>query len=140
MIEFDTDQEMEQNEVNLTPLIDVLFIMLIFFLLTSIFVQKGLNLTLPKTKSAEQRRPGIMEILVTHDNEILFGGEVVAEKDITSRLQILSRPANRPESIVLKSDADARFGLFIKVMDAARSVGLTNLVIATELAQEGDAL
>ncbi len=97
--------------------------------------QKGLNLTLPKTSTAEKRPDKSLEITVTDDKRILFDGKQIAESDVEDRLREEKQKTEgeKADNILLKADVEAPFGLFVKVMDTARKVGLTNLVIATKL-------
>lgn len=135
MIRFSQQKPRSIGDVNLTPMIDIVFNLLIFFLIVAVISQKGLNLTLPKTSTAEQRPPHSLEIVVTADSRVLFDGEEVAPAGIEARLRALREMAEgeRADNILLKADEQAPFGLFVTVMDMARKVGLTNLVIATEM-------
>jgi biopolymer transport protein ExbD len=135
MIKFSQQQSNTPGDVNLTPMIDIIFNLLIFFLIVAVISQKGLNLTLPKTSTAEKRPDKSLEITVTDDKRILFDGKQIAEADVEDRLREEKQKAEgeKADNILLKADVEAPFGLFVKVMDTARKVGLTNLVIATKL-------
>ena len=135
MIKFSQQSSNTPGDVNLTPMIDIIFNLLIFFLIVAVISQKGLNLTLPKTSTAEKRPDKSLEITVTDDKRILFDGKQIAEADVEDRLREEKQKAEggRADNILLKADIEAPFGLFVKVMDTARKVGLTNLVIATKL-------
>ena len=106
----------------------------------AVISQKGLNLTLPKTSTAEKRPDKGLEITVTDDKRILFDGKQIAETDVEDRLREEKQKAEgeKADNILLKADIEAPFGLFVKVMDTARKVGLTNLVIATKLKPDGE--
>ena len=138
MIDFNTSKKKRSTEVNLTPMIDIIFNLLIFFLITAVISQKGLNLKLPESSTAEKRPKKSLEITVTKDEAILFDGKEVSKSDVE---KVLREEKNRPasqkaDSIVLKSDAKAPFGIFVSIMDVARKLGLKNLVIATEMPKE----
>ncbi|MFW5740807.1 MAG: ExbD/TolR family protein [Myxococcota bacterium] len=135
MIKFSQQKPAGIGDVNLTPMIDIIFNLLIFFLIVAVISQKGLNLALPETSTAEKRPPKSLEITVTKDRRILFDGTAVAEDSLDSRLRAEKQKAEaeRAQNIVLKADKDAPFGTFVLVMDTARKVGLKNLVIATKL-------
>lgn len=135
MIKFSQQKGNKPGDVNLTPMIDIIFNLLIFFLIVAVISQKGLNLTLPKTSTAEKRPDKSLEITVTGDERILFDGKEIGEADVEPRLREEQAKAvgDKAENILLKADVDAPFGLFVMVMDTARKVGLTNLVIATKL-------
>lgn len=123
------------GDVNLTPMIDIIFNLLIFFLIVAVVSQKGLNLSLPRSSTAEKRPKNSLEITVTQDERVLFDGAVVPPAEIEARLRQArdGTQGERPENVILKADARAPFGMFVTVMDAARKVGLSNLVIATKL-------
>ncbi len=135
MIQFTQQNKKSPSDVNLTPMIDIIFNLLIFFLIVAVISQKGLNISLPKTTTAEKRPDKSIEISLTKDKSILFNGAKVMETDLEARLL---EEKNKPEqdkadSIILKADQDAPFGMFVIVMDTARKIGLKNLVIATKL-------
>ena len=135
MIKFTQQKSAPSGDVNLTPMIDIIFNLLIFFLIVAVISQKGLNITLPKTSTAEKRPDKSLEISVTKEKTYLFNGDVVAEAEIETRLLEEKNKAEdeKADNIILKADQDAPFGMFVTVMDTARKIGLTNLVIATKL-------
>jgi biopolymer transport protein ExbD len=138
MIEFSQRKRSSAGDPNLTPMIDIVFNLLIFFLIVAVLSQKGLDLTLPKTSTAEKRPDKSLEIMVTADSRILFDGEEIPESAVADRLRAERAEATgeKAEKILLKADVEAPFGKFVTVMDTAREVGITNLVIATELEAE----
>jgi biopolymer transport protein ExbD len=138
MIRFSQQKPKSIGDVNLTPMIDIIFNLLIFFLIIAVISQKGLNLTLPRTSTAEKRPDKSLEIMVTGDKRILFNGEEVARADVEDllRAEKSRSQGERADTILLKADVDAPFGMFVLVMDSARKVGLKNLVIATKLKPE----
>ncbi|MFO7735320.1 MAG: biopolymer transporter ExbD [bacterium] len=140
MIDFKDVQKNKASEVNITPMIDIIFNLLIFFLITAVISQKGMNLKLPESSTAEKRSDESLEITVTKDEDIIFNGEKIEKSDVK---RLLLEEKNRDSSekasgIVLKSDAEAPFGMFVYVMDVARGLGLENLVIATEIPREDE--
>lgn len=128
------------REVNLTPMIDIIFNLLIFFLITAVISQKGLNIKLPNAETAEKRPQKTLEITVTADNLITFNGNVVKKEGV---FEMLKAEKERPDTekhdvITLKADEKAHFGLFIFVMDTARKLGFENLAIAAERKLENE--
>ena len=138
MIQFSQQHRAGVGDVNLTPMIDIIFNLLIFFLIVAVVSQKGLNLDLPDTKSADKRPKRSIEVMVTRDARILFDGQVVPEERIEALLRAEKPRTIGPgaRTILLKADEEAPFGKFVMIMDTARSIGLTNLVIATKLKPE----
>ena len=136
MIEFSQQRRRgPTGDVNLTPMIDIIFNLLIFFLIVAVVSQRGLNLTLPSSSTAEKRPKQSLEIMVTQDGRILFDGAVVRASELEARLRQEKQrlQGEAAESIILKADERAPFGQFVTVMDTARRVGLSNLVIATKV-------
>lgn len=138
MIRFRSARKKRSTDVNLTPMIDIIFNLLIFFLITAVVSQKGLSLELPKTSTAEKRPKKTLEITVNKEREILFNGSKVLKDDVERLLRAEKKRigTDKFDNILLKADKDAPFGLFIVIMDTARKVGLKNLVIATEVKKE----
>ncbi|MFA5625732.1 MAG: biopolymer transporter ExbD [Bradymonadales bacterium] len=134
MIKFKQQQKSRklQAEVNLTPMIDIIFNLLIFFLIVAVVSQKGINLELPETETAEKRPQKSIEIMVSADKRIVIQGEVIAPEKLEAKLNAIKHNAGPEQNLILKADAKSEFGLFVTVMDSARKVGLRNLVIATE--------
>lgn len=133
-------QKRERREVNLTPMIDIIFNLLIFFLITAVISQKGLNIKLPNAETAEKRPMKTLEITVTADNTITFNGKVVKKDDVFNELKREKElaTAEKHDVITLKADESAHFGLFIFVMDTARKLGFENLAIAAEKKAENE--
>ena len=119
-------------EVNLTPLIDIVFQLLIFFLITTTFVQNpGIDVELPKA-SAEpvQSEKDSVIIAVTKEGRIVHEGSVVSDDELMTRLG--SHFEQRPTAVVIvQADTDTSHGKVVEVMDVARRVGFQSLAIAT---------
>lgn len=119
--------------LNLTPLIDVVFLLLVFFLLTAHFVQeKQLDIELPKAESAQtpDQQQGV-EVVIRPDGTILVNDYPVAEEQILETLRgALHAPVEK--RVVLRADASTHLDLVVKVMDAARIAGAQSLEILTE--------
>ena len=138
MVRYNQKNKRAAGDINLTPMIDIIFNLLIFFLIVAVISQKGLNIKLPRTTTAEKRPDKSLEILVNREGHYLFDGERVPEDEVESRL-VRATGDGRDRVIVLKADEEAPFGRFVVVMDISRRLGLTNLVIATELKPQEDA-
>jgi len=130
------DNKRGLTEINLTPLIDVVFILLIFFLITSTFVQNpGIEVQLPKASSAPPTtEQASVVITVTDQGRIIHHGEAVGIDELEIRLRGLH--AKSPEQlVVVQADEATQHGKVVEVMDLARKVGFNMLAIATEGAQ-----
>ncbi len=117
---------------NLTPLIDIVFLLLIFFLLTSHFVKdESLDIVLPEAESATAfEDEDILEIIIDQD-----GGIIVNERHINpDKLDDILRQSlqgRNKKQVVLRGDQSVPLGLTVKVMDAARKAGAESLDIIT---------
>ncbi|MEZ4271994.1 MAG: biopolymer transporter ExbD [Myxococcota bacterium] len=121
------------TEVNLTPLIDIVFQLLIFFLITTTFVQNpGIEVQLPKASS----KPVVTEaenviIGVTKEGLFVQDGKALAIDELRERL--VSHLKQRPNAmLVVQADTNTPHGKVVEVMDVARDVGFKQLAIATE--------
>jgi biopolymer transport protein ExbD len=119
--------------INITSLIDVLFLLLIFFMVTSTFLeQPGMKLELPAAKSSEVARVEKLVIFIGNNGQIIFGDRVVPldslETVMTSSLELVEE-----KTLVLKADKMVPHGTVVSVMDIAKRVGLQKLVVGTTI-------
>ena len=117
--------------INITPLIDVMFLLLIFFMVSSTFRERlGIDITLPESETATEQETGRHEISVGRDGRLFFDGARVTRVELRGGLvELLARePA---AEIVLRADKDAAFQHVVAAMDIARDVGGAKLVIPT---------
>jgi biopolymer transport protein ExbD len=119
--------------LNLTPLIDIVFLLLVFFMLTAHFVEdESIPIDLPEaTNSVSSEDKAFVEITMTQDGKLLLDGSPTP----VDRLEIALRGALHAPGkryVRLRGDDASRFGLGIKVIDAARAAGAESLDILTE--------
>ena len=128
--------EEEENEINLTPMLDVVFIMLIFFIVTASFIKEaGIDVNRPDAPVTETK-PEDANILVaiTANDEIFIDRRLIDPRAVRANIERLH--AENPQgSVVIQADKDSKNGLLVQVMDAARLAGVYNVSIA---AQETD--
>lgn len=118
--------------INVTSLIDVVFLLLIFFVVTSTFLeQPGLDLTLPEAGSAEPAERQDVTLGVTSDGTIYLGDSAVDRAGLREAIEAALEQASS-DRVVLQADARVSHGLVVEVMDAARLAGARGLVVATE--------
>ncbi|MFQ5660698.1 MAG: ExbD/TolR family protein [Gammaproteobacteria bacterium] len=125
-----TQQNVTAN-INLTPLIDMVFILLIFFLVTSSFTKEaGIEVSRPTAQSAERQEHASIIIAVSKDGKIWLDNQNIDIRSV--RPQIESLHAQNPEgTIIIMSDKDARMGIAIQVLDQVRLAGVSNVALAT---------
>lgn len=130
---FNTPPRARKPSINITPLIDVMFLLLIFFMVSSTFRDyPGIDVTLPKAASAETQDETGHELVVTDAGEYLLDGEAIDAQDLETELRALVVEDPR-SAVVLRADEAARFQFVVSAIDAAKKVGVTNLVIPTVL-------
>ncbi len=125
-------QDGSGDEINMTPLIDMVFILLIFFLVTTSFVREaGVEVNRPSARSAQTKEKTNLLVAVTVAGEIYIDGSRI---DIRSlRAQIQRFLADLPKgSVVVVADKDAATGITIRVLDICRLAGVENISVAAK--------
>ena len=114
---------------DITPLIDVLFMFILFFVLTAAFVQGSVNVSLPRgTPPALSDREPIV-LTITKDSEILWAGEKLSSGDLVPRV---STAVAENLDILIAGDRDARYGDVAELMDLLRREGVPSVGLAFE--------
>jgi len=119
--------------LNLTPLIDIVFLLLVFFMLTAHFIEdEAIAIDLPEAQhSAASEDDGFVEITMASDGKLLVDGHITSLETLEETLKgALHAPEKR--FVRLKGDHAAQFGLGVKIIDAARAAGAESLDILTE--------
>ena len=132
MREYDDGAEEDESEINLTPMLDVVFIMLIFFIVTAVFVKEpGVEIERPEALTAFQAGAGSIYVAITPQDEIWIDRDVIDPTQVRYTIERLQ--AESPEAgVVIKADSNARNELVIRVMDAAKAAGINDIVIAAD--------
>ena len=122
----------EEEEINVTPMLDVVFIMLIFFIVTASFVKEsGIDVNRPEAETAEPQNRANILIGIGADGEIWINRRRVEVSSVRANIERLH--AENPQgSVVIQADKQARTEKLIAVMDAARQAGVYNVSIAAE--------
>jgi len=120
------------GEIDLTPMLDVVFILLIFFIVTSVFVtEAGIEVSKPEASTAEPKSKDLILIAVSPDGDIWIDGEQVDPRFIRSRFEL--RLAESPNSsVVIQGDRAATNEHVMAILRAAREAEITSVSISTE--------
>jgi len=120
------------SEINLTPMLDVVFIMLIFFVVTTSFVKEaGVEVNRPNASTAQPQESANILIAIRPNGEIWIDNRAVDVRAVRANIERLR--AEFPESsVVIQGDKQAQIGLLVRVMDQVRMAGITDVAIATE--------
>ncbi len=127
------EREQEESEVNLTPMLDVVFIMLIFFIVTASFVKEaGIDVSRPPAATAERKERGNIMVAITANDQIWIDRRQVDPRAMRANLERLH--AENPQgSVVIQADEASKNGLLVQVMDAARLAHVPNVSLAAEI-------
>ena len=121
----------EDTEINLTPMLDVVFIMLIFFIVTTSFVKEaGIQVNRPSAATAEQKTKANIMVAIRNNNEIWIDKRMVDLRAVRANIEKL-KSLNSQNSIVIQSDKEAKTDTLIKVMEQIRLAGITKISIST---------
>lgn len=124
----------EETEINITPMLDIVFIMLIFFIVTTSFIREtGIEVNRPNAMTAERKKLGNILIAISPSGQIWMEKKALELGQI--RTLVENAKAESPEaSVVIIADQEAPTGVLIDLMDQVRLGGVTNMSVA---AQEG---
>lgn len=121
-----------EAEIDLTPMLDVVFIMLIFFVVTTSFVKEsGVEINRPSAETAQRQQRGNILVAIRPNGEIWIDGRAVDIRAVRANIERLK--AENPEGeVVIQGDRHAQIGLLVRVMDQVRLAGITNVSIAAD--------
>lgn len=122
----------EEAQIDLTSMLDIVFIMLIFFIVTSSFVhESGVEINRPQASNVNSQKSAGIFVAITSANDIHIDKRVVDVERVQATLEHLL--LDNPEaSLVIQADEHAYTGTVIKVMDAAKGAGVKNIALAAE--------
>jgi biopolymer transport protein TolR len=123
------------SDINVTPMVDVMLVLLIIFLVVTPMLQKGQSVDLAKvnnpTPMQDADKEDALMVTVMRSGDVFFGNDKVAVDGLTNKLK--DRLTNRTNKIVyVKADARAHFGNVVQVVDAVRAAGVDDLGLLTE--------
>ena len=122
--------------LNIAPLIDVVFLLLIFFMLSSHFVtQPGIKITLPTAVTAKLHAEEDIVVYITKGNKLYLNEKQIALDSLLHKLRIEVEEADK-KTVIIKADEKIDLGLAVKVMDIARQAEAEGLVISTRMEEE----
>ena len=133
---FDTGQSEPISQINVTPLVDVMLVLLVIFMVTAPILQQGYPVDLPRTQGVplEGEEEQLM-VTVTRGGDVYLNDARVTTTELTSKLAAIERlrPGRR---VFLRADKETRYGQVARVMEAVRTSGLTRLGIVTDLPEQ----
>jgi biopolymer transport protein TolR len=125
------------REINLVPLIDVLLVVLFFYMIVSPMMSRGLDVNLPKSESNTVKPEDRIVLTVTRAQELFVEKERVSMSKLRGVLDSIRR--SKPQiNVYLRADKDAPYGAVVQVMDIVKRAGIDRLGMVTETATEGE--
>ena len=127
-----TSRTDEDSDINLTPMLDVVFIMLIFFIVTATFIKEaGIEVFRPEAETAQQKPTVSVLVAVGPNGEIWIDKERVDESTVRAKIEQL-HAENPKGTLIVQADQAAKYEKVAAVLNAARAAGLSQVAISTE--------
>jgi biopolymer transport protein TolR len=124
-------------DINITPLVDVVLVLLIIFMVTAPILQSGIEVNVPKTRTVKEITEERTVITINKDQRVFLGNDAININQIAATLRQKIRDP-RGQSVFIRADENVPFGAFATVMDAVKQSGITNVSIVTQpLEQSG---
>jgi biopolymer transport protein ExbD/biopolymer transport protein TolR len=118
-------------DINITPLVDVVLVLLIIFMVTAPILQSGIEVSVPKTTSVKEITEERLVISIDRKQRVFLGNDPININEIGARLrQRIRDPQN--QSVFVRADEEVSFGAFATVMDAVKQAGIGNVSIVTQ--------
>jgi len=128
-------------EINITPLVDVVLVLLLIFMLTAPVLQSGVDVAVPHTRSVNQLTEQRTVVTIDKNQNVFLqtGGQdrAINLADLTASLKSAGRGDPAKRVIYLRADEKVPFGAFASVMDAVKQAGITNISIVTQPLEAG---
>lgn len=123
-------EEGHKQEIDLAPLLDVVFILLIFFIVTTVFVREtGVEVDKPTAVSTKTLQKSVLLIAITPTREVIYGGTNIGIKGVRTTISQALKSKMRP--LVIQADKTVPTELLVKVIDQAKLAGVESVSIAT---------
>ncbi len=119
------------SDINITPLVDVVLVLLIIFMVTAPVLQSGIELNVPKTRTVKEITEERLVISINKQQRVFLGNDAVNINEIAAKIKQKIRDPQH-QAIFVRADEDVPFGAFATVMDAVKSSGITNVSIVTQ--------
>ncbi|MCK4271562.1 biopolymer transporter ExbD [bacterium] len=131
-----TQSKLEDTKLDITPLVDCVFLLLIFFMVTTVFsTTPGLRVDLPKAAESDMPPEKDLNIVISKDGELELNGVPLVMEDL-ERALLEAKEMYRSKVLIIKADKKTYHEVVVDVMDAAKGVGIDELAIATEPEEE----
>ena len=118
------------SDINITPLVDVVLVLLLIFMLTAPVLQSGIQVAVPRTRSVQQLTEVHLVVTIDKDQNVFLQDKPVNIHDLPSLLRVNRK--NATKIVYVRADEKVPFGAFASVMDAVKQAGISNISIVTQ--------
>jgi biopolymer transport protein ExbD/biopolymer transport protein TolR len=118
-------------DINITPLVDVVLVLLVIFMITAPVLQSGIEVAVPKTRTVKEITEQRVVLTIDRDQQIFLGDTPINIHDLPQKLRDPNADPSK-QIIYLRADERVPFGAFASVMDAIKQAGITNISIVTQ--------
>lgn len=118
-------------EINITPLVDVVLVLLLIFMLTAPVLQSGVEVAIPQTRSVNQLTEERMVVTIDKDQNVFLQDKPINVNQLPQTLRTSLATSRAKHIIYLRADEQVPFGAFASVMDAVKQAGVTDISIVT---------
>lgn len=127
-----TDNDSDASDIDITPMLDIVFIMLIFFIVTTSFVKEsGVTVSRPSAQTAEQKKGSNILVAIRANGEIWIDRRAVDVRAVRPNIERMK--AENPEgAVIIQADQHSSTGMLVKVMDQIRLAGVEDISISAE--------
>ena len=122
------------SDINITPLVDVVLVLLLIFMVTAPVLQSGVQVAVPQTRQVNQLTEEHLVVTIDKDQNVFLQDKPVNIHDLSSVLA--ANPKNEKKVIYVRADQAVPFGAFASVMDAVKQAGIANISIVTQPIQK----
>jgi biopolymer transport protein ExbD/biopolymer transport protein TolR len=122
------------SDINITPLVDVVLVLLLIFMITAPVLQSGVEVAVPHTRTVNQLTEEHLVVTIDKDQNVFLQDKPVNIHDLTGMLA--ANPSNQKKVIYVRADQKVPFGAFASVMDSVKQAGITNISIVTQPLQQ----
>jgi biopolymer transport protein TolR len=119
------------SEINVTPMVDVMLVLLIIFMVTAPVLQSGIEVNVPRTRTVKEITEERLVISINKQQRVFLGNDPININEIKTQLRQKIRDPQH-QSVFIRADEDVPFGAFATVMDAVKGAGISNVSIVTQ--------